>query len=208
MAELAADAGEDLTRRAQRFVGVHGVEVEVRPFAEDRQHWLALDVPAEVIDRMAAYHRRWGGLALPPAPHYDGGPRWFEPDLPERSDQGWAFEAGLPRTAVPYSFVIGPDGEFGIAAERYVPLYATIEGWVESVALAHEAFLDAEQVTKYSGDEVDELQLDGFEPMPEVRGVADTWWRGPDSLVAICTGEAVCLDHSPSRAAIRYSGIR
>ena len=204
---VAPDALADLTRGARYFVGVHGVQVEVRPFAELRPHWVTLDLPAEVIDRMATFHRRWGGLALPPAPHYDGGPRWFETDLPEQSDEGWWFEAGLQRTAVPYSFVIGPGGEFGISADRYVPLHASIEGWVESVALAHEAFLRAKQVTRYRGDEVDALRLDGFEPVPEVRGVADSWWRGPDALVAIYTGEASCLDHPPSRAAIRYSGI-
>src|SRR5690348_3224833 len=48
---------------------------------------------------------------------------------------GWWFEAGLQRTAVPYSFMIGPAGEFGIHAQRWVPLHASIEGWVESLAL-------------------------------------------------------------------------
>ncbi|WP_194838723.1 hypothetical protein [Nocardia sp. XZ_19_369] len=32
-----------------------------------------------------------------------------------------------------------------------------------------------------------------FEPVTEVRGLADTWWRGSDSLVAIYTGEAECF---------------
>ena len=41
-------------------VGAHGVRVDVRPFGPLREHWVALGVPAEVIDRMAAFHRRRG----------------------------------------------------------------------------------------------------------------------------------------------------
>ena len=103
---------------------------------------------------MAAYQRRWGGLLLPPASQYDGGPKYFDPDSPESDTAGWWFEAGMQRTAVPYSFMISPSGEFGIQAERWAPLHATVEGWVESLALAHHASIWAKQVTKLVSDEV------------------------------------------------------
>ncbi len=49
--------------------------------------------------------------------------------------------------------------------------------------------------------------LDGFEPVREVRGLADTWWRGTDSLVAVYTGEARALSFPRGRSAVIYSGL-
>jgi hypothetical protein len=66
----------------------------------------------------------------------------------------------------------------------------------------------AKQITKLTGAEVDELDLDGFEPVPEVQGRADAWWRGPDSLVAVYRGESVCLDEPRIRTARIYSGLK
>ncbi|MFI8190906.1 hypothetical protein ACIF8T_19185 [Streptomyces sp. NPDC085946] len=206
--DLLGDVPDGLTRRARGFVGVHGIRVDVRPVADHRQWWLDRDVPPAVIDRMAAFGERWGGLLLPPAPEYDGGPKYFEPDSPEGSaSEGWWFEAGTQRTAVPYSFMIGPGGEFGIHADRWVPLHATVEGWVESLALAHHAAMWAERVTKVTGDDVDRIALDACEPVREVRGLADTWWRGTDSLVAIYSGEAECFSFPRGRTALVYSGL-
>ncbi|MFF1923018.1 hypothetical protein ACFVW8_20915 [Streptomyces sp. NPDC058221] len=37
----------------------------------------------------------------------------------------------------------------------------------------------------------EDVGLDGFERVPEVEGITDTWWRNEDSLVAVCRGEAV-----------------
>lgn len=34
------------------------------------------------------------------------------------------------------------------------------------------------------------LDLSALEPVPLTAGLADTWWRGPDSLVAVYRGEA------------------
>ncbi|GAA3780621.1 hypothetical protein GCM10022206_19520 [Streptomyces chiangmaiensis] len=93
-----------------------------------------------MVDRMALYQERWGGLLLPPASQHDGGPKYFDPDSPEgSSSEGRWFEAGMQRTAVPYSFMIGPAGEFGIYADHWAPLHATVEGWVEALALAGSA---------------------------------------------------------------------
>ncbi|MEV6109656.1 hypothetical protein AB0M28_33855 [Streptomyces sp. NPDC051940] len=197
-----------LTRRARSFLGVHGVRVDVTPVEEHRRFYLERDVPAGQIDRMAAFQERWGGLVLPPAPGYEGGPRYFEADSPEGStDEGWWFEAGMQRASVPFGFYIGPDDEFGIHAGEWAPLHATIEGWVESLALVYHARLWAQQITKVTGDDVDGIDLDGFEPVREVVGLADTWWRGADTLVAVYSGEAEAMSFPRGRTAYVYSGL-
>ncbi|MFB7719514.1 hypothetical protein [Nocardia sp. NPDC056100] len=157
----------------------------------------------------AAYQNTWGGLHLPPAPMYDGGPHYFQPDSPESDSAGWWFEAGPQRTAVPFTFMIGPSGEFGIQAEgaRWAALHSTIEGWVEALALADHASVCARRITRLMGDEVDGVDLDDYESVLEVMGLADTWWRGPDSLVALYTGEAKGLDFPGARVAVIYSGL-
>ncbi|MER7910053.1 hypothetical protein [Streptomyces sp. NPDC096068] len=198
---------DGLTLRARSFVSAHGVKVDVRPVERHRQWWRERDVPASAIDRMAAYQERWGGLLLPPAPKYDGGPKYLDPDAPEADSAGWWFEAGMQRTAVPYSFMIGPSGEFGIHAGKWAPLHATVEGWVESLALTYHASKWAQQVTKLVGDDVDGIDLTGYTPVREVRGLTDTWWRGPDSLVALYDGEAKALDFPRGRVAMIYSGL-
>ncbi len=106
-----------------------------------------------------------------------------------------------------YGFMIGPAGEFGIDGARWVPLHASIEGWIESVALAYHASNRAEQITTIRGEAVDMLALHDFEPVTEVRGLADTWWRGPDSLVAIYTGEAECFGAPKFRVARIYTDL-
>ncbi|GAA3784754.1 hypothetical protein ACFS5L_07305 [Streptomyces phyllanthi] len=205
---LFHDVPEGLTRRARSFVSAHGVKVDVVPAERHRESWLGHGIPAAQIDRVVAFQQRWGGLVLPPSPLYDGGPRYLDPDVPEGSaDEGWWFEAGIQRTAVPFSFMIGPNDEFGIQEERWTPLHATIEGWVESLALAHHAALWARRITRVSGDEVDEIPLDSYEPVPEVRGLADTWWRGADSLVAVHGGKAECFSAPRWRTALVYSGL-
>ncbi|WP_431038871.1 hypothetical protein ACQYWQ_29565 [Streptomyces sp. P6-2-1] len=196
-----------LTSRARLFVATHGVRLDVRPVEGNRQWWRERGVPTEVVDRMAAYQDRWGGVVLPPAPEYDGGPRYFDPDVPEADGSGWWFEAGTQRTAVPYSFLIAPDGAFGIQAERWAPLHASVDGWVEALALAQHAAAHAKRITRFTGDEAEGVALDDCEPVREVQGLADTWWRGPDRLVAVHRGEAVALDFPRGRVARVYSGL-
>ncbi|MEU6402611.1 hypothetical protein [Streptomyces sp. NPDC046985] len=55
---------------------------------------------------------------------------------------------------------------------------------MEALALASHAGHWAKTITKIKGSAVEDLNLEGFEPIPEVRGLADTWWRGKDSLIA------------------------
>ncbi|WP_030764990.1 hypothetical protein [Streptomyces sp. NRRL F-2664] len=189
---LTPRAPEGLSRRARHFVEGHGLRVPRRDLALRREEWLARGIPAAEIDRAVTYQERWGGIALPPAPAYEGGPRVLEADMPQGSDgMGWRFPAGGCRVSMAHGFMIGPGGEFGIDADRWTPLHAGPAGWVEALALADHAGYWARTITKIKGDAVEELDLDGFEPVPEVQGLADTWWRGRDSLVAVYRGEAL-----------------
>lgn len=181
-ASLAPCAPEGLSRRAQLFVRAHGLHVPRRELELCREPWLRHGIPGAEIDRVAEFQERWGGIALPPAPAYEGGPRTLDADTPEGTPaEGWWFSAGEPRVSTAYGFMIGPGGEFGIQAERWTPLHAGIEGRVESLALAHHVARWAKSITKLVGDAVDTLDLEGREPVPEIQGITDNWWRGADS---------------------------
>ncbi|MEU2879357.1 hypothetical protein [Streptomyces sp. NPDC007070] len=197
-----------LSPRARRFVEANGVRVPRRNIRRHRDAWLDQGIPAAEIDRAAAFQDRWGGLALPPAPFYEGGPRILNADRPEGpAAEGWSFPAGSCRVSMAYGFVIGPDGAFGIDAHRWTPLHSSTDGWVESLALADHAGRWAETVTRVVGEAVESLDLDGYEPVPEVQGLTDTWWRGENSLVAVYRGEAVGLGAPRCLEARVYSGV-
>ncbi|MFC9270481.1 hypothetical protein ACFTXJ_22215 [Streptomyces zhihengii] len=205
--DLVGRAPEGLSRRARSLLGGHCVRVDVTPVESNRAWWLERGIPPEQIDRMAAFQDRWGGLLLPPSQQYEGGPKYFDPDVPEEDADGWWFEAGMQRASVDFSFMIGPDDSFGIHARRWTPLHASVDGWVESVALAYHARMWSRSVTRVAGDDVDALPLADCDAVPEVRGLADTWWRGEDLLVALHTGEALCRDAPGARTAYVYSGL-
>lgn len=180
------------------------------PWQERRDASLAAGIPAEQFDRFVAFENRWGGLTLPPARVYEGGPRYFGADcLEEAPVGGWWFEAGMQRCSVPFSFMIGPNDEFGLSGVGggWVPLHASVEGWIESVALSHHAALWAENIRIIRGRAVESLDLGNFDRVAEVQGLADTWWRGPDSLIAVHRGEAEALAHPGSLRAFVYSGL-
>jgi hypothetical protein len=203
----------DLSQRARRFVGVHGVWLDTPPVS--RQRWQEEGIPAEVIDRADGYQARWGGLVLPSAPGLPAdaaGPRLLCADTPAREDAfprpGWFFEAGPQRCAVPYAFLIGPDGSFGIAGgdDRWVPLHASIKGWVESLALAYAAADIADTVTRLTGSAVDEVDLTVMQPVMEVEGINTGWWYRPGLLAALYTGESDLFGQPASRTAFLYAG--
>ncbi|MEU9674208.1 MULTISPECIES: hypothetical protein [Streptomyces] len=197
-----------LSRRAQAFVAVDGIRFPRQDLRKHRDAWTGYGIPAAEVERAAAFQDRWGGLALPPAPFYEGGPRILGADLPEGSAAaGWSFPAGDCRVSMAYGFMIGPDGAFGIHAHRWTPLHATMDGWVESLALAAHARRWAKTVTRLTGEAAAALDLGGYEPVPEVQGVTDTWWRGRDSLVALYRGEAVGLDAPQCLEAHIYGGL-
>ncbi|MEV5922356.1 hypothetical protein AB0N42_32405 [Streptomyces pseudogriseolus] len=200
--------GPGLSRRAQRFVEVDGIRVRRQDIRRHRDAWIGNGIPAAEIDRAVAFQDRWGGLALPPAPFYEGGPRILDAECPEgAAAKGWSFPAGTCRVSMAYGFMIGPDGAFGIDAYRWTPLHASTDGWVESLALAAHARRWAKSVTRIKGKAVEALDLGGYEPVPEVQGVTDTWWRGKDSLIALYRGEAVGLDAPQCLEAHIYGGL-
>lgn len=83
-----------------------------------------------------------------------------------------------------------------------------MNGWVESPALAAHARRWARTVTRITGEEaVEGLDLDAYEPVPEVRGPTDNWWRGTGSLIAVDRGEAVALDAPRCLEAHVYDGL-
>ncbi|HEX2143505.1 MAG TPA: hypothetical protein VHG10_03255 [Glycomyces sp.] len=196
-----------LTPSARRFVCSHGARTKPRRLDQFREAWLGHGIPAEAVNRAVEFQSLWGGLVLPPGPFYDGGPKYFDVGGFECSESGeWLFEVGPSRTAVPYGFVIGPDGAFGIADSRWVPLHRSIEGWIEALSLAHDAFEYAEQVTRYTNACVETIDLTDLETVEVVGGVTDRWWRGDGVLVASCSGEAEAFDAPQSRVALRFTG--
>ncbi|MFJ4848281.1 hypothetical protein [Streptomyces sp. NPDC088733] len=208
MSHHVTQVPDGLSRMAASFLWLHAVRVEPRPLERYREQWREHGISAAAIDRAVAYEARWGGFMLPPAPRYDGGPHVLGADVPDGAEErGWWFAAGDQRCSLPYSFMIGPEGEFGIRGGRWTPLHAHIEGWVESVALAHDADRNARRITQLSGDAVAGLDLDGLDPVPLVEGLADTWWRGPDSLVAVHRGEAEHFGRPDFLTARVYEGL-
>jgi hypothetical protein len=205
-----------LSKRARRFVGVHGVWLDAPPVSQWRRSWREAGIPSEVVDRAERYQARWGGLVLPAAPGLTedaAGPRMLVADTPEREDAfpdpGWWFEAGPQRTAVPYSFLIGPDGTFGIAGgdeDKWVPLHGSIDGWVESLALAYAATENADTVTRLTGQAVDSLDLSTMQPVAQVEGITNGWWYRPGSLAAVYAGESELFDRPGYRTAFLYTG--
>lgn len=110
---LTASAPEGPSRRARYFVEVHGLRVPQPDIRLHRDAWLRHGTPAAEIGRAVAFQDRWGGLALPPAPAYGGGPRILHADVPEGSAaDGWLFPAGDERVSMAYGFMIGPGGVF------------------------------------------------------------------------------------------------
>jgi hypothetical protein len=207
------DAPLGLSPRARRFVTVHGVWLDVPPVQEWRRRWEEAGIPLPVIERAERFQTRWGGLVLPPSPGSDdgdGGPRVLCLGSPERGDDfaehGWWFEAGSQRTAVPYSYLIGPDGSFGLAGDTWVPLHASIEGWIESLALAYAARYAADTVTRVSGSAVAGLDLTEMQLVPETAGLANTWWLRNGLLIAIHNGEAELFSRPAYRTAYVHSG--
>lgn len=200
---------QGLSHAAQGFVRSHGVRLDPAALEDYRERWLAAGIPGDQIDRVVAFERTWGRIVLPPAPHYDGGPRYLCADVPEEvPGVGWLFEAGAQRTAVPYTFEIGPDDAFGIhMSGRWAQLHASIEGWIEALSLAHHAASHASSIRILRGPAADDLDLTGYEEIRAVRGLADSWWRGPDSLIAVYRGESMLFESPAWTRAHVYAGI-
>jgi hypothetical protein len=162
---------DGLSRRAQWFIQADGIRLPRQDIRHHRDAWIGDGIPAAEIERAANFQGRWGGLALPPAPFYDGGPRILDAGRPEGpAAEGWSFPAGDCRVSMAYGFMIGPDGAFGIDGHQWTPLHASTDGWVESLALAAHARRWATTVTRLTGKAAAALDLGGYEPVPGVPG--------------------------------------
>jgi hypothetical protein len=185
---------------ARYFITVHCHRVDVPPL--DRERWRTAGVRESEIDRAAEHHERWGGLVLPPSLAYDGGPRWFAADLPTGADGADRFDAGQTRSALPYTFDIGPQGEFGLGCGRFTALHESVEGWIEAQALAYYAAVEAQKITVAA-----DVDLSRFEPVDEVRGAADNWWCTETTLVSVHGGLAAYYDQPEARYARVYEDV-
>ncbi|WP_436532319.1 hypothetical protein [Actinoplanes sp. HUAS TT8] len=110
---------------------------------------------------------------------------------------------------MPYSFLISSDGTFGVAGGadgRWVPLHGSIDGWVESLAMACAAMDVADTVTRLSGEAVDSLDLSSMQPVGSVDGITNGWWYRPGMLVALYAGESELFGRSSYRSAVTNSG--
>jgi hypothetical protein len=206
----ALDDRRSLTRRARAYLAAHGVRRDAWTAEQARRHWHRHGVPDAAIEHAAAFQARWGGLELPPTPQYEGGPQVLDADEPgEQEGRGPCFSAGTQRRSMQYGFMVDGAGRFGICEyAKWVPLHGSVAGWVEAAALAHLADgLDA-QVRVGTGGRVDGLpERYRLKPFREVEGLADEWWHGPDTLLAIYRGEARLFGNVQYQLAYLYTDI-
>jgi hypothetical protein len=207
---LTREIPDGLSKRAQGFVRSHGAWIDVELASGWVDALREQGVPSSVVDRAEDFQRRWGGLVLPPSLEYDGGPLPFTVchvnDGQHFGENGWWIEAGVQRYSVPYEFELAPGGEFGLVDRTWVPLHQSIEGWVESLALAHHAIRSASTITRLIGADVADLDLSGLAEVAEAQGVADTWWRGGRRLIAVYRGNALMFNDSQYLAAWIFDG--
>lgn len=209
MTDHVLDDPSGLSPRARRFVQANGVRTSTWPVERHRRHWTDLGRPPAAIDQLIAHQQRWGGLVLPPAAAYEGGPLDLDADDPDHDDDGLVFTVGRPRYAVPYTFAVDEGGRFGICGSDYpwVPLHACIDGWVESLALTYTARETARLVRRIVGGGADDLltSMAGHPPIAAVAGLADNWWQLPDGLLSITRGESLFFGGHLTTA-LRYEG--
>jgi hypothetical protein len=203
-----------LSLRARRFLAARAERGDA-PSAEDhRAHWRSYQVPEAGVELAASYQERWGGLILPATARYEGGPSCLSADMPTLLDGlGWCIKAGSPRAPVPFGFYVDQFGRFGVSWTRWVPLHESVEGWVEACAL-EDAAAGWDLVARRTGA-VEDLtttwvpKVGPLTPVPEVRGLADTWLSGDGVMVRVCSGEFRLFgdqDDAPSAAeAVLYA---
>ncbi len=167
-------------------------------------------VPTETVDSATSFNKVWGGLVLPPGFECDGGPGQLgvcDVALGDRfGEVGWWIECGTQRYSVPYSFMLSPAGVFGVVDQSWVPLFSSVNGWVEAVSLAHAATEAADFITRVSGVDVDALEVDTTRPVREVGGINVQWMHGDGRLVAIDRSYAVLFDDERHLRAKVFAG--
>jgi hypothetical protein len=197
---------DGLSPRARDLVLTEGAWAPV-PALDHYYDKLVRDgVPTDVVQRARDHHARWAGLSLPRSAEYDGGPCPFHLDAPQYlPGAGWWFEVGAQRSALPYSFAIGPDHAYGLVFSTWVPTHRSVEAWIESLAIERLAQRHATSITQLSGDTVEDIDLTDATQVPEAGGICDTWWRQGRTLIAIHRGESLLLGRPADRRARIYN---
>ncbi|MEV0129400.1 hypothetical protein AB0H83_13210 [Dactylosporangium sp. NPDC050688] len=198
----------ELSRRARSFVRAHGRRDPGNRAQQSSVRWSAQGIDQALIRRAIDYELRWGDLYLPPSVLYDGGPKYLGADvlLGRWSDAGY-LEAGPARFSVSYDFLLGPDGTFGVGEVEFVPLYPSVEGWIESLALEAEALRSATAVRRLNGSEALSLDLAAMSPVPGVPGLSDRWLMDDERIVFVSHGLGLVHGNQDDVVAIIYSGI-
>ncbi|WP_430497604.1 hypothetical protein ACQRWP_22895 [Micromonospora trifolii] len=197
-----------LSRRALSFVRAHGQRVTSNRVQRSAAHWIEQGFDEGLVLRAVDYERRWGDLYLPPSILFNGGPQYLGPDLlaGHWSDGGY-LEAGPARYSVFYDFLLGPDGAFGVGDTEFIPLYASVEGWIESLALEYEIRGVAKEIRKLRGSEVSSLDLLSMPSFPGVSGHSESWLMDAERVVLVSRGICLISGHPDDLVAIVYSGI-
>ena len=197
-----------LSRRALSFVRAHGQRVTSNRVQRSAAQWIEQGFDEALVLRAVDYERRWGDLYLPPSILFNGGPKYLGPDLlaGNWSDGGYV-EAGAARFSVFYDFLLGPDGAFGVGDTEFIPLYASVEGWIESLALEYEIRSVAKEMRKLEGSEVSSLDLSAMSSFPRVSGLSESWLMDAERVVFVSRGIGLISGHPEDLVAIVYSGI-
>lgn len=197
-----------LSRRALTFVQAHGQRIYSDRVQRSAAQWIEQGVDGALVQRAADYGQRWGDLYLPPSTLFNGGPRYLGPDvLVGNWSEGGYLEAGPARFSVPYDFLLGPDGAFGIGDIEFVPLYASVEGWIESLALEEELRSVATEIRRFTGPEVSSLDISMMSPYPGVSGISESWVMDAERAIFVSRAISLISGHANDVVAIAYSGI-
>lgn len=201
-------SGLRLSLRARSFVRAHGKRVAVEQDQPVADSWTEKGLSRDLVRRASEYESRWGRLYLPPSLFYNGGPRYLGADilLGDWSDGGY-FEAGPARFSVAYDFLIGPDGAFGVGGTEFVPLYSSVEDWIESVALEYLLRLVACDVRRFEGAAAGSVDLSTMSPFPGISGLSDRWLTDGERVAFVCRGIGMLSGPPADNSVTVYSQI-
>lgn len=199
---------DGLSQRARYFLHGHALRLPSSREAQSAEGWLEQGVDQNLVQRAVDYNRRWGDLHLPPSMFYNGGPRYLGSDiLAGRWSTSGYFEAGPARFSVDYDFLVAPSGVFGVGGERFIPLYQSVEGWVESLALEYLLRRVAAEKRQLKGGSVSSLDLSRMVHFPRIRGMSDIWLMGDEQVVFLGRGQGLLRGNPDDFIAVVYSGI-
>jgi hypothetical protein len=197
-----------LSRRALSFVRVHGQRVPADRMQRSAAQWIEQGLDGALVQRAVDYEKHWGDLYLPPSLLFEGGPRYLGADvLLGRWSDGGYLEAGPSRVSVYFDFLLRADGAFGVGDVEFIPLYASVEDWIESLALEYEVLSVATEIRRFRGPEIPELDLSAMSPFPGLSGLSEQWMIDADRIVFFSRGTGLVAGRPDEAVAIVYSGI-